>query len=347
MKKRWYLSMGLSLMAITLLAQRLPAVAQDMFLKTVPNTVFKNFQDQIPTIDWVSPLENDDFKAYLAFYQLDLLPVHHYAGFQRFNHTDIFVHALVPEKAKATVMVLHGYFVHSGLLRFLIQALLKDNYAVLTLDLPGHGLSGGAKASIDDFSEYSEMINQISQSAAPYLPEYDAIIGHSTGAAGAWEYLLRYPEQPFKRAILAAPLVRSYAWELSQFSMFLGQSWLSDFPRILRPTSKDPDFLSFVRQDPLQYDKSPVSWVQALTKWNQQNISKYQSSEIPLLLIQGQQDTVVDWQYNIPFLEARFPNYSLKWLKESRHDIFWETEAIRIETFQAIHDFLARPIDKQ
>ncbi len=345
MKKRWWLSLGVGLVCASLVIKKVPVMAQDIFLFPPENTIFKSFQDQVPEINWLLPLETPEFQSYLQFYSLGQSSVSHYAGFQTINQKSIFVHALVPPNAKATVMVLHGYFVHSGLLQYLIQSLLDANYAVLALDLPGHGLSSGAKASIDDFSEYSEVIDQVTRSAAIHLPEYEAIIGHSTGAAGAWEYLLRFPNQPFKRAILAAPLVRSYSWELSQVGMFLGQSWLSDLPRLLRPTSKDPNFLKFVRQDPLQYDKTPVRWVQALVKWNEHNIPQFKQSNTPVLLIQGDEDTVVDWKYNIPFLEGRFPNHQVKWLPGSRHDIFWETEAIRTETFIAIHEFLSHPQD--
>ena len=39
-------------------------------------------------------------------------------------------------------------------MRRMAEYLLEQGYAVVMFDLPGHGLSEGKRASIDDFSQY-------------------------------------------------------------------------------------------------------------------------------------------------------------------------------------------------
>lgn len=320
---------------------------ESFFLEPVKNNPFQNFQDQIPIISYTKSLESPDFKAYLEFYELNFPEVIHFAGLTKTGSGDIFTHVFkpglkVPQKSAGVVVALHGYFVHSGQLKHLIKALLDAHYTVVTLDLPGHGLSSGNKASIDDFSNYAHMIEALTPEIVGHLQGPYYLLGHSTGGAGVWEYLLRNPKSPYAKAVLAAPLVRSYLWELSSAGFYLGNGWLTELPRIMRPTSTDPEFMALTRRDPLQYPGTPVRWVQSLIVWNDHVIPHFEPSQISLFIAQGQEDTVVDWQYNIPFLQKKFPNAQVSWFPNAKHDIVWEKTEIRNALFQEIIQFLKR-----
>ncbi|MCQ4051808.1 alpha/beta hydrolase, partial [Klebsiella pneumoniae] len=54
------------------------------------------------------------------------------------------------------------------------------------------------------------------------------------------------------------------------------------------------------------------------------------------LIIQGEADMTVDWQYNLPILQRKFPSAEVLRLPEARHHLVNEREELR----QAYFDFL-------
>lgn len=333
-----------SLCALTTLGWGLKAYAQhnQMFLNPPPNTAFLSFANHLPAMDWSKPLETPAFKNYLRFYDLDFAQVKHYAGMIPDQHQRrIFIHALVPEgPSKGTLFALHGYFVHSALLKYVIQRGLDSGYTVIVADLPGHGLSTGDRASIEAFSDYADLVHEMTALITEHLPEPYFLLGHSTGGSGVWEYALKHPDNPYKKIVLGAPLVRSYLWGLSTTGYHLGKNILPEVPRLLRPTTREPEFLELVLRDPLQYPGTPVQWVKALIEWNDNQIETYPPSAQNMLIIQGTEDTVVEAEFNIPFLARKFPLAKVEWVPQCRHDLFWEIEPIRNQVLDSTFEFI-------
>lgn len=290
----------------------------------------------VPDQETISPA----FRSYLRFYGLTRPDTYYSAGFIPFGSERLFVNLMRPEAPRGTVVLLHGYFVHGGLQRYLIQDLLAQHWAVLAVDLPGHGFSSGPKASINNFSDYARALETITQVTRPALPQPLALIGHSTGGAAVWEYLLRNPEHPYQHAVLAAPLVRSYLWELSRVGFGLGYPLIKELPRVIRSTTHDESFMAFVKQDPLQTFTTPLRWVEALIDWNDRVIEAYPPSKMPILLLQGSGDSVVEWSTNIAFLRRKFPALEVRMVDEAAHDLFWELPVYRNEVFVRIREHL-------
>ena len=91
------------------------------------------------------------FAAYRVFYQLDTIDrngkTQHRIGTITSSEYRLVAQYWLPEKAHATVLIVHGYYDHIGLYRHVIRFFLEQGYAVLGFDLPGHGLSSGARAA--------------------------------------------------------------------------------------------------------------------------------------------------------------------------------------------------------
>lgn len=319
------------------------ALAQDnFFLNPPPNTFFQRFEKALPKFQLKQPLKSEDFQAYLNFYQLQFPNTEHFAGTLELSFSSNFVHVIKPAgPSQGTLVALHGYFVHSGLLQFLIQEGIEKNYTLVVMDLPGHGLSTGERVSIDDFSHYAASLKALTEQVVKKLPEPYYLIGHSTGGAGAWEYCLQERDHPYERLVLVAPLVRSRLWGLSMAGIEMGQHFVKEVPRILTPTSSDSSFHEMIKRDPLQYAGTPVPWVRALKNWNERTIEAYPPGLTPTLMIQGLDDSVVEWEYNIPFLSRKFPVHQLRLIPRGRHDLFWDAPAIRQKVFQEIFQFIS------
>jgi lysophospholipase len=238
------------------------------------------------------------------------------------------------------VIILHGYLNHCGLLAKLIKYLVETGFAVAVFDLPGHGLSSGEPTTIDDFTQYSDSLNDFLNIIKPILHGPFHIIGHSTGAAVIVDYLFGGRDDCFDKVILAAPLERSDFWLLSKICFSISRLFTGFLPRVFRRVSSDEDFLKFVKyKDPLQAKKISLKWVAAMFKWSSRIVDAPISNRL-VYVIQGINDNIVAWKYNLRFIQSKFTRTQIELIENCRHELFNESEKIRQEVFSQIKDYL-------
>jgi alpha-beta hydrolase superfamily lysophospholipase len=246
-----------------------------------------------------------------------------------------------PDSALGTVYLVHGYYDHTGILKNLIDFFLTEKYCVAAFDLPGHGLSSGAPASIDSFAEYGAALKDFIAITESKLPKPFSILGHSTGCAAILEYYLEGTGEPFRDIILLAPLVRSAYWYPSKAGYAIAKPTVATTHRWFRKASADTAFLSWFERDPLQTRYFPVHWSTALYAWEKQ-ITAAPPRPLKATIIQGTLDNTVDWKYNIPFLKKRFPGCTVVFIKNGRHQLMNEAEPMRGETLECIRSVIRR-----
>jgi alpha-beta hydrolase superfamily lysophospholipase len=303
------------------------------------------------------PLSADE-RAYLRFYGLDfasetkeaktetesaLAGVSHAWGLLPHASERLLVHFWQPAAARGTVSVLHGYFDHVGLYRHLIRHLLEQGYAVMAFDLPGHGLSTGEPAIIDDFADYVAAFECCQREVASLGPEPRHIIGQSTGAAVAMEWALahgyRRDSAPFEGLVLLAPLVRPARWALMRWLYYLIRLVSPHRTRRFRDNSGDSAFVAFIRDsDPLQSRHVSARWVRALMRWMQRFVL-HQPTDITPLVIQGRQDATVDWHYNLSVIQRLF-RARIHYLPDARHHLVNESPTTRAELLTILTTYL-------
>lgn len=100
------------------------------------------------------------------------------------------LHVYDNRKGDKILVFLHGYLETLYIWEEFIS-LLPDSFRIITLDLPGHGLSG-TKPDINTMSVCSSVIHELLINKLS-LDKF-TIIGHSMGGYIAQEYLRHYPE---------------------------------------------------------------------------------------------------------------------------------------------------------
>jgi len=280
--------------------------------------------------------------AYLKYYNLIFKDVNHFMGTFNSGAYVVTAQVFIPPNPKATVFILHGYLDHAGIQRNIIEFCLDQGFAAAVYDLPGHGLSGGKSCSISDFSDYVSVFDDFIKTCRSHLPRPYYVIGHSMGCAIVFDYLHSHSDRPFEKIIYGAPLVRSAYWTVSKAHHFFAKTFVESVPRLFIHNSSDPDFIDFLEKDPLQCQRIPLKWVEALHRWNDR-IQPYPKISQSVLILQGRADAVVDYEYNIPFLRKKNDQVIVRWFENAGHQLFNEKLTIRLEVLAAARKYLKAP----
>ena len=291
-----------------------------------------------------------EIQAYRRLYGLDQLEGQFWQGYVKMPLFKLHVQVYQPviDQIKGTVFLLHGYLEHSGIYQPIIRELLDQGFSVITYDLPGHGLSDGNVASIQNFDHYQQVLHAVHQYLrnADQLPKPWLGIGQSTGAAIWMHHLLEYAEQRknpiVERVLLLSPLVRpaKSAWWHNSVGLGIIRRIKREVPRHFKRNNHNPEFLRFVRlKDPLQPRMMGMDWILAMSKWMLE-MEQRPACRIPVWLAQGAQDQTVDWRYNIEFIREKFRLQTLLMLEEGSHQLINERADIRAALTGLIPAFL-------
>ena len=279
---------------------------------------------------------------YFAFYGLDIENVEHIFGSFESGGERLAGHIFRPAEYKATVIAVHGYFDHCGQLNRLIEYMVSNGYAVAAFDLPGLGLSGGERGAIENFSQYSRALIDFADNVRPQLNGPYHFVGHSTGGAAVLDYLLTNEDSVFERVVLVSPLIHCVGWNQSKLGYNEKIPFVKSVPRIFRKTSSDSAFLDFVKnKDPLQPRTIPLKWVRALHNWNDK-IADLPPIKKNIKVFQGTNDTTVDWEFNVKFIQEKFRKAEICIIKDAKHGLFNESVDIRKKVFWEIKRYLEK-----
>jgi len=191
----------------------------------------------------------------------------HDEGF--FNAKDnlrLFWESDVPDNPKAHVAVIHGYADHCGRYRGVIDALVKDGFAVHAFDYRGHGQADGRRGHCDAFSQF---VDDLELFWARVVKDAGGkkcfVLSHSHGGLMSLHWLQRQPEQvaglvfsaPFLRLAFKPPAATVWAAKLVGAAI----PWLP-FKNPLKPEqlTRDPQAQRTVAQDPLYNQVVTPRW---------------------------------------------------------------------------------------
>ncbi|RXI97832.1 alpha/beta hydrolase [Anaerobacillus alkaliphilus] len=238
------------------------------------------------------------------------------------------IHIFEPASStEKTVLLIHGYFDHTGSFKHVINHFLACGYRVIGYDLEGHGLSAGKRGEIQSFNDYVQAFRGVLSfcKQKDYYP--NIVIAHSTGAAICTQYLLQYRDN-FEKVIYLAPLVRAANWYYVVASSKVVPKFKQELTRKFAENSGDQSYLEFAKKDPLQCRNISVPWVLAMIEWNKK-VEELPPSTQDIYIIQGTNDKTVDWKYNCETLRRKFPFAQIALVTDGRHQIMNEEPIIK------------------
>lgn len=304
-------------------------------------------RESLPAIDFNAPIAGGELVAsYLSHYNLDRLNVpwsyrHSLGSFDSLSFQLVCQYFALPDKnRRGTVLIVHGYYDHAGLFRHAIENCLSQGYSVLAFDLPGHGLSSGDPASIASFDHYSQaLVDCLEAARIGGLSGPWHVIAQSTGAAAVINGLLNeveYPLAGLDKIVLLAPLLRPADWRNGLWKYYLIRWFVRQVKRDFASNSHDEEFLRFIYEsDPLQARFLMVDWVRSLKSYLQR-FKDAAVCNVPVHIVQGTEDTTVDWRYNLPRLATKFPAAETHIVAGARHHLVNESAEYRNQVFEIV-----------
>lgn len=242
----------------------------------------------------------------------------------------------LPEEPRGTSFLVHGYFDHIGLYGHLVEHLIGRGQAVVTFDLPGHGLSAGEPLAIDHFGDYQRVFDDLLQRCGHFPRPFNAL-GQSTGGAivlGLLQARCRLgADNPFQQIYLLAPLIRPWRWRYKKLLYRILNPFVATARREYRRNSNDRAFVRFLESgEPLQQHRIPLCWVAAMMQWAE-DFAGAPVCHWPIAVIQGDRDTTVDGPHNLRRIAEQFPAARLHRLPGAMHHLVNEREDIRARVF--------------
>ncbi len=207
----------------------------------------------------------------------------------------IYMQSWLPERVRASVVIVHGLGEHSGRYAHVAKALVDAGCAVYALDLRGHGQSEGSRAMIDRFSHAVEDINQLVEKVRKkYSGKPQFLLGHSMGGALSLRYALKYGDR-ISGLILSGPAValdgapaciKPISKLLSLFFPKLGT-----FPIKPGLVTRDKKMVAAYTADSLNcHGRVPVRTLAEIVRFVEWLPSSLKSLKLPTLLMHGGED---------------------------------------------------------
>lgn len=269
-------------------------------------------------------------QAYFAHYRLGVNgdAVEHLFGTFPSGEFTLAGHLYRPAQYQAAVILIHGYLNHSGQFKNLIPYLLDKGFAVGVFDLPGHGHSSGDPAAIEDFTQYTQAVQDFMAVVRRRLHGPYYTVGFSLGGAIAMEQLLS-GRGLFDKTVLAAPLIHWTQYEQSKGTYRIYSAFTDRIKRFHQRNTSDREYVLFNRtQDRLHCQSISLRWVKALFEWND-TLASANPCPRPVLVIQGDKDRTVDWRYNLKLIGKKCPDTRIEIIRGARHELFNEADGYR------------------
>lgn len=222
-----------------------------------------------------------------------------YNDFKVLSSDDVVMHFRSWEgegAPKAAICLVHGLGEHTGRYEHLARKFTEAGYALLGMDLHGHGSSAGARGhspSIDASMDDIVLLVKKAEELYPAIPRF--LYGHSMGGTLALNFLLRR-ETNFSGAVVTAPSLVP-VFPIPRWKVLLSQILRKLVPSLLIPTGLDADFVSRdpavvarYKADSLVHAKISVTAALDLLAMGEWALANAQRLKTPLLLMHGSAD---------------------------------------------------------
>jgi alpha-beta hydrolase superfamily lysophospholipase len=221
---------------------------------------------------------------------------HYESQFQNADGLQLYYQRWRPQTqpARAVIVMVHGDFAQSGWYENLPNHEVPRGYAVYAFDRRGWGRSPGQRGYINTWSEYLDDLEaflKLLRAEEPGSPVF--LMGHTGSGTIVLEYALHHPEgikgvfcvTPVLNISVFPAAVLTLAKLLSRIAPRLTVDMSGRVDAGLDFVSHDPDFIKFIRQDPLRNGKLTPRWIAEVAAAVRRVDNQAANFPVPLLFL--------------------------------------------------------------
>ncbi|MFM6925006.1 MAG: lysophospholipase, partial [Ferruginibacter sp.] len=164
-------------------------------------------------------------------------------------------------ETKAAIVLIHGMGEHFGRYTHVIAFFNSIGYAVISMDLRGHGTSQGKPGHMDDYRQMMDDIDLLVKKAQELFSGLPLILyGHSLGGNLAANYVIR--RQPALKGLMVTAPYFKLAFDPPKWKVIMSKIMAKIVPALTLPTelelaalSRDQAVVEAYKNDPLVHDK--------------------------------------------------------------------------------------------
>lgn len=211
---------------------------------------------------------------------------------------------------KAAVLIVHGYGEHCRRYDPVMSCLSERGHAVSAFDVRGHGRSGGQRGYVSGFDVYVDDLARVAGCVRARWPGCPLLVlGHSNGGLMAIRAVQRAVIEPAGLA-LTNPLLALHRRRrpvpdavASLLSKVLPRLPL---PSGVRPgdLTHDAALLEALARDRLVHRVGTPRWYWSMTLAGREALARAPELSLPLLVVRGDGDPLVDPRRALDFFEA-------------------------------------------
>ncbi len=216
------------------------------------------------------------------------------------SNTRLFWRSWPVESPKGAVLLVHGFAEHSGRHGNDAEAMNEAGFAVLGVDLRGHGSSEGVRGFIERFDDYVDDVEVALSHLGDTNPDTRLyLVGHSMGGLVAMNHAARHPEglaglvisSPFFGIAMPVP-----GWKRATAKMLSRLMPKMALPSGLeaKDLSHDPAVVAAYEKDPLVFRDANARWFIEILAAHERAPGVASQMSVPLFLQAGGEDRIVD-----------------------------------------------------
>lgn len=253
--------------------------------------------------------------------------------FVSFDRTPIhYILQEADEKPQATLVVIHGAGEHAARYKPLAAYFAARRIRSALLDLRGYGQSGGARAFVRSFDDYSGDILALARKLKSDGTGPLFVLAHSMGALVAVHALALYSDEMARGLILSSPCF-GLAFRIPPFIELVAKAQSVLSPHYLHPTrvlseilTHDARLVEDHRHDPMILHKMSSRLFALMSDAMKRAPAYARSIRCPALVLQAGDDRVVNTTASRAFFEALpGPDKTFKLYEGLFHEILNET----------------------
>ena len=267
------------------------------------------------------------------------------ADFTRRNPTDetelIGTVLAVPEKPRAVIALVHGFGEHMGRYRPFASELEARGFAVIGLDLHGHGRTNGARGRCDRYERLREDVDMLLWEARERFPGMPVILyGHSMGGGLVLDHVLERggfvrEGQKLAGVVVSAPLLEAVdappgiALSVLRLVRRFAPGFAMRQPISGAKISTMAEERAAYESDPLVHNRLGVGLGLDILASGKRSLGRAADFPLPLLMMHARGDELTSFEASERFAEAA-PDCNFIPLEGVAHEIHNDTSRARV-----------------